>query len=124
MDGFATAISFALQHGVPLKFLVDKFSHVRFEPSGWTGNQQVPYAKSIVDYIFRWIGARFLGPEYAVTEAGDIPKLRPIEPGPQQKLPFAPVTTGAPICSECGGIMTRNGSCYKCTNCGGTSECS
>ena len=71
MDSFATAISYALQYGVPLKFFVDKFSHVRFEPSGWTGNQQVPYAKSIMDYIFRWLGAKFLGPEYAVTEAGD-----------------------------------------------------
>ena len=56
---------------MPLKFLVDKFAHVRFEPSGWTGNQQIPYAKSIMDYIFRWLGARFLGPEYAVTEAGE-----------------------------------------------------
>ena len=124
MDGFATAISFALQYGVPLKFLVDKFSHVRFEPSGWTGNPQVPYAKSIMDYIFRWIGARYLGPEYAVSEAGDTPKLRPTEPDPQQKLPFAPVSSDAPICSECGSIMTRNGSCYKCENCGGTSGCS
>jgi len=124
MDGFATAISFALQYGVPLKFLVDKFSHVRFEPSAWTGNPQVPYAKSIMDYIFRWIGARFPGPEYAVTEAGDTPKLRPTEPDPQQKLPFAPVSSDAPICSECGSIMTRNGSCYKCENCKGTSGCS
>ena len=61
MDSFATAVSFNLQYGVPLKFLVDKFAHVRFEPSGWTGNQQIPYAKSIMDYIFRWLGAKFLG---------------------------------------------------------------
>jgi ribonucleoside-diphosphate reductase alpha chain len=124
MDGFATAISFALQYGVPLKFLVDKFSHVRFEPSGWTGNQQIPYAKSILDYIFRWMGAKFLGPEYTVTEAGETPKLRPTEPEPQQSLPFGPVVDDAPLCSECGGLMTRNGSCYKCENCGGTSGCS
>ncbi|HXN49154.1 MAG TPA: hypothetical protein VN893_21050, partial [Bryobacteraceae bacterium] len=124
VDGFATAISFALQYGVPLKFLVDKFSHVRFEPGGWTGNPHVPYAKSILDYIFRWMGARFLGPEYAVTEAGETPKLRPTEPDPQQSLPFAPVADDAPLCSECGSIMTRNGSCYKCGNCGGTSGCS
>ena len=65
MDAFATAISYALQYGVPLKFFVDKFSHVRFEPSGWTGNPTVPYAKSIMDYIFRWMGARFIGEEYA-----------------------------------------------------------
>ncbi len=124
MDGFATTISFALQYGVPLKFLVDKFSHVRFEPSGWTGNSQIPYAKSLLDYIFRWIGGRFLGPEYALTEAGDTPKLRPTEPDPQPSLPFAPVADDAPLCSECGSIMTRNGSCYKCANCGGTSGCS
>ena len=124
MDGFATAISFTLQYGVPLKFLVDKFSHVRFEPSGWTGNQHVPYAKSILDYIFRWMGAKFIGPEYGQTEAGETTKLRPTEPQPQQSLPFGPVIEDAPLCSECGGLMTRNGSCYKCENCGGTSGCS
>jgi ribonucleoside-diphosphate reductase alpha chain len=124
MDSFATSISYALQYGVPLKFFVDKFSHVRFEPSGWTGNPQVPYAKSIMDYIFRWMGARFLGPEYAVTEAGNAPVLRPTEPQPQQSLPFAPAVSDSPLCSECGGLMTRNGSCYKCENCGGTSGCS
>jgi ribonucleoside-diphosphate reductase alpha chain len=124
MDSFATAISYALQYGVPLKFFVDKFSHVRFEPSGWTGNPTVPYAKSIMDYIFRWLGAKFLGPEYAAGEAGDSPNLRVTEPDPQQALPFPPVAADAPTCSECGGLMTRNGSCYKCENCGGTSGCS
>jgi len=124
MDAFATAVSFNLQYGVPLKFLVDKFAHLRFEPSGWTGNPQVPYAKSIMDYIFRWLGAKFLGPEYAVTEVGETPNLRPTEADPQQQLPFAPVTADAPLCAECGSIMTRNGSCYKCGNCGGTSGCS
>ena len=124
MDAFATAVSFNLQYGVPIKFLVDKFAHLRFEPSGWTGNQQIPYAKSIMDYIFRWLGAKFLGPEYAVTEAGETTTLRPTEPDPQQELPFAPVSADAPLCAECGSIMTRNGSCYKCGNCGGTSGCS
>ncbi len=126
MDAFATAVSFNLQYGVPLKFLVDKFAHVRFEPSGWTGNPQVPYAKSLMDYIFRWLGAKFLGEEYAVSEAGEAAVLRPTEPDPQQALPFG--TTGAvmdaPLCAECGSMMTRNGSCYKCGNCGGTSGCS
>ena len=80
MDSFATAVSFNLQYGVPLKFLVDKFAHVRFEPSGWTGNQQIPYAKSIMDYIFRWLGAKFLG----AGVRGDAkparrPTLRPTE---------------------------------------------
>ena len=124
MDTLATSISYGLQYGVPLKFFVDKFSHVRFEPSGWTGNQQVPYAKSIIDYIFRWLGARFLGIIEA-NEAGETPKLRVTEPEPQQALPFEAVVAGdAPLCSECGSIMTRNGSCYKCENCGGTSGCS
>jgi ribonucleoside-diphosphate reductase alpha chain len=124
IDAFATAVSFNLQYGVPLKFLVDKFAHVRFEPSGWTGNQQIPYAKSIMDYIFRWLGARFLSPEYANSEAGETPALRPTEADPQQTLPFTPAVADAPLCSECGSIMTRNGSCYKCANCGGTSGCS
>jgi len=124
MDSFATTVSYALQYGVPLKFFVDKFSHVRFEPSGWTGNPQVPYAKSIMDYIFRWLGAKFLGPEYAIGEAGDVPVLKPTEPNPQQALPFEPNVADAPLCAECGSIMTRNGSCYKCGNCGGTSGCS
>ena len=124
MDAFATAVSFSLQYGVPLKFLVDKFAHLRFEPSGWTGNQQIPYAKSIMDYIFRWLGNKFLGPEYAITEAGETATLRPTESSPQQELPFTPVTPDAPLCAECGSIMTRNGSCYKCGNCGGTSGCS
>ncbi|MBM3723875.1 MAG: vitamin B12-dependent ribonucleotide reductase [Acidobacteria bacterium] len=124
MDSFATAVSFGLQYGVPLKFFVDKFSHVRFEPSGWTGNQSIPYAKSIMDYIFRWLGSKFLGSEYAVTEAGETTTLRPTEEEKQQTLPFGPVATDAPACAECGGLMTRNGSCYKCENCGGTSGCS
>jgi ribonucleoside-diphosphate reductase alpha chain len=60
MDSFATAVSLALQHGVPLRVLCEKFAHTRFEPSGWTGNEQIGYAKSIMDYIFRWIQIRFL----------------------------------------------------------------
>jgi ribonucleoside-diphosphate reductase alpha chain len=124
MDAFATAVSFNLQYGVPLKFLVDKFAHVRFEPSGWTGNPQIPYAKSIMDYIFRWLGAKFLGTEYAIGEAGESPNLRPTEPEAQQALPFTAAVADAPLCAECGSIMTRNGSCYKCGNCGGTSGCS
>ncbi len=124
MDTLATSISYGLQYGVPLKFFVDKFSHVRFEPSGWTGNQQVPYAKSIIDYIFRWLGARFLGIAEA-SEAGEAVKLRPTVPDPQAALPFDASSVGdSPLCSECGGMMTRNGSCYKCENCGGTSGCS
>ncbi len=124
MDSFATAISYNLQYGVPLKFLVDKFGHVRFEPSGWTGNPNIPYAKSIPDYIFRWLGSKFLGTDYTSNEAGESPALRPTESAAQEKLPFPVAVADAPLCSECGGMMTRNGSCYKCENCGGTSGCS
>ncbi|HXE12977.1 MAG TPA: vitamin B12-dependent ribonucleotide reductase [Bryobacteraceae bacterium] len=125
MDTLATSISYGLQYGVPLKFFVDKFSHVRFEPSGWTNNQQVPYAKSIIDYIFRWLGNRFLGITEA-SEAGEAVALKPTEPEPQQTLPFlvSDNTSDSPSCSVCGSIMTRNGSCYKCHNCGSTSGCS
>jgi ribonucleoside-diphosphate reductase alpha chain len=124
MDSFATAVSYALQYGVPLKFFVDKFSHVRFEPSGWTGNPDVPYAKSIMDYIFRWMAVKFIGKEAVANEAGEAPLLRATEPDPQQALPFVQTVSDAPTCSECGGLMTRNGSCYKCENCGSTSGCS
>jgi ribonucleoside-diphosphate reductase alpha chain len=125
MDSFATSVSYCLQYGVPLKFLVSKFGHVRFEPSGWTGNPQISYAKSIPDYLFRWLGLKFLGPEYVeANEAGNAQILRPTEENAQKTLPFAAVTSDAPLCMECGGMMTRNGSCYKCENCGGTSGCS
>ena len=60
MDSFATAVSMCLQHGVPLKLLCEKFAHTRFEPSGWTGNETIGYAKSIMDYLFRWMQMRFL----------------------------------------------------------------
>ena len=124
IGGFATAISFCLQYGVPLRFLVDKFSHVRFEPSGWTGNQHVRFAKSIQDYIFRWMTAKFLGPDPVQSDTGATGKLCRTEPEPQQARPFGPVVEDASLSSECGGLMTRNGGCYKCRDCGCTSGCS
>jgi ribonucleoside-diphosphate reductase alpha chain len=128
MDSFATAISLALQYGVPLKVLVDKFSHLRFEPSGWTNSKEIPYAKSIMDYIFRWLGTKFIGPEYKVSEVTvDGGELKPTEPDPQLALPIGEQRAhleDSPTCSDCGSIMTRNGSCYKCGNCGSTSGCS
>ena len=131
MDSFATAVSYGLQYGVPLKFFVDKFSHVRFEPSGWSNNPNIGYAKSIMDYIFRWMAAKFLGPEYSRMEEPPAPgefegRLERTEPDPQQRLQFsvADVAEDAPVCATCGSMMTRNGSCYKCWNCGSTSGCS
>jgi ribonucleoside-diphosphate reductase alpha chain len=124
MDSFATAISLALQYGVPLKTLVDKFQHVRFEPSGWTNNQDIRYAKSVTDYIFRWMGAKFISSEYLASEAGETAALKPTEPEPQQAFAFQAIPADGPLCAECGSIMTVNGSCYRCANCGSTSGCS
>ncbi|MHB8672339.1 MAG: vitamin B12-dependent ribonucleotide reductase [Candidatus Limnocylindrales bacterium] len=218
MDTFATTVSVALQYGVPLRDLVNKFAHVRFEPSGFTGNQEIPIAKSIVDYIFRWLGSRFLSPDdramlglidrsavvsdaptfggssslgaaahapaaeegpSAVDEAiangstsSAPPKAEPpaetpratavaTEPAPtvapkSDAEPLAVIASNghahpngngngkpaaitlslgttnvafkiqedAPSCAECGSIMIRSGSCYKCLNCGSTSGCS
>jgi len=76
MDSFATAISLALQHGVPLRVLCEKFAHTRFEPSGWTGNQEIGYAKSIMDYIFRWIQLRFLSGQQLDLFAGMKPAVQ------------------------------------------------
>ncbi len=145
MDAFATQTSYALQFGVPLKFMVDKFSHMRFEPSGFTKNKEIPIAKSIVDYIFRWMASHFL-PVEDQDEAGiirrdepiaPVSELKPIEPdfkviatpapktingAAAQKITF--INTDSPACPDCGSITVRSGSCYKCLNCGATTGCS
>jgi ribonucleoside-diphosphate reductase alpha chain len=140
-DAFAQAISYALQYGVPLQDLVDKFSHVRFEPSGMTKNPDVRFAKSIVDYIFRWLATKFLSPDAqyraGVNNRDEItttPEQLPLEIRNTQSAPGAPAVRtasfaaiqnqeDAPPCSTCGSIMVRSGACYKCTNCGTTSGC-
>lgn len=135
MDSFATAISLALQYGVPLKVLIDKFSHVRFEPSGHTGNPEVPFAKSIVDYIFRWLASKFLSPEEQIQTGVHVqnkPESAASVQNETRRPAIAPLNDfksmyaldDAPSCAGCGSIMVRNGSCYKCMNCGETSGCS
>jgi ribonucleoside-diphosphate reductase alpha chain len=213
MDSLATMTSLALQYGVPLRDLTNKFAHVRFEPAGFTGNSEIPIAKSIVDYVFRWMGSRFLprdqrealgliGSEAyeAPSESAAAPAISftaapaPVaaaDPAPaaapaaaaapvetKAAAPWVTATTPAPAdanipaaeritlpvvnsngnghtngngkaagtavmpslglntkvafsvsadspsCAECGSIMVRNGSCYKCLNCGSTSGCS
>jgi ribonucleoside-diphosphate reductase alpha chain len=137
MDTIATMTSIALQYGVPLKALVDKFSHTRFEPSGFTNNPEIPLAKSVTDYVFRYLGNRFLHDEALVadeqeTEA-EVTGLKEV-----RRIAIAggsgDLTSGerrtfvnqadAPACTECGSITVRNGACYKCPNCGATSGCS
>jgi len=197
MDSFATAVSLALQHGVPLRVLCEKFAHTRFEPSGWTGNPEIGFAKSIMDYIFRWIQIRFLSgtqldlfaglkPQVSVPVEGTVsaPTNR-VDLHTQASFPVNEVSFHAPdaeaslydrtapqsgiapdlsarsglatengqrttensfedrgiyhtadamrsmvdmgdspSCATCGAIMTRNGSCYRCMECGSTSGCS
>jgi len=136
MDAFATSISMALQYGVPLEALVEKFSHVRFEPSGFTKNPEIPYAKSITDYIFRYLASKFLSADQQQevgVQAGES-SLKPLASGPvavpvsmtgPRREPVAfRSQADAPSCHYCGSIMTRNGSCYRCANCGSTSGCS
>jgi len=132
MDAFATSISLALQYGVPLRALVEKFSHTRFEPSGFTKNPEIPIAKSITDYIFRWLGSKFLSTEEKQAlgivlrdEAGQplAAAAGAREEGVNAKF-TVDLGADAPSCHECGAIMVRNGACYKCVNCGSTSGCS
>jgi ribonucleoside-diphosphate reductase alpha chain len=150
MDSFATVVSMSLQYGVPLKALVDKFAHSRFEPQGFTGNPEIPIAKSVMDYVFRWLASRFLpwedrdalgiirrdgtemGEEPAVdtrvaaapAPGASAPRMTPV-PVVQRTAPTAFLNQeDAPSCSDCGSLMVRSGACYKCLNCGGTSGCS
>src|SRR5690348_6469409 len=132
MDGFALSVSIGLQYGVPLKALVDKFINTRFEPSGYTGNKEIPYAKSVLDYIGRWLGGRFISADYLTPtgEAAAHAAIPAAPSGPVLKASVHEESTpqvsfdGAPTCAECGMLMTPNGGCYKCENCGSTSGCS
>lgn len=146
MDAFATSISLALQYGVPLKALIDKFSHMRFEPAGFTNNREIPIAKSVMDYIFRWLASKFLDQEDRAqvgiierheSEPSEVPapvlrnghsKTASVLPRPgvavaEERFAFR-MQEDAPSCAECGALMIRNGACYKCLNCGATSGCS
>jgi ribonucleoside-diphosphate reductase alpha chain len=137
MDSFATAISLALQYGVPLRVLADKFSHTRFEPAGFTNNPELPLAKSITDYIFRWLALKFLPQEGASeslmeAEAKKVSAASPSSVKAPSPSPPTPENPGfsflnqadAPPCPVCGTITVRNGACYKCHNCGATTGCS
>ena len=133
MDAFATAVSVSLQYGVPLESLIRKFSHMRFEPAGFTGNKDVPMAKSITDYIFRWLAVKFL-PEDSqseIVEERDMDSTMHSNAMEQtmgdqenQERDVFAAQADAPSCSDCGSLMTRNGTCYVCRECGSTSGCS
>ena len=148
MDSFATAVSVGLQYGVPLRVLVDKFTHTRFEPAGVTNNPEIRIARSISDYIFRWLALKFL-PEEDLEALGirsenngnghsmekQVPRPQPDqttftipkfieEAKKESKSKFGfDVQADAPPCHVCGSLMIRSGSCYVCLNCGANSGC-
>lgn len=124
MDSFATAVSLALQYGVPLKILCDKFSHTRFEPSGWSGNPQIGFAKSLMDYLFRWLELRFLKGEQGVLFVRQGATEMQYQGSSAKALAEMVELGDAPTCQFCGSLMVRNGSCYRCLECGSTSGCS
>ncbi len=147
MDSLGISMSMALQHGVPLKDLVRKLAHLRFEPSGYTNNPKIRIAQSIPDYVARWLALEYLSEEdrrsiglenhaegngNGSTAAPSAPKTAP----PSQTVRYstkaldtfaggeAATSEDAPSCANCGGIMVRSGTCYACTVCGSTSGCS
>ena len=153
MDSFACAVSIALQHGVPLRLLINKFAHTRFEPSGWTQNPEIGYANSIMDYIFRWLELRFVTGEQQSLFDDLRPRSHAHPATPAAAVSISAVSAqpslyesstphgsksghvsdalsevvdmgDAPSCALCGAIMTRNGSCFRCQSCGSTSGCS
>lgn len=124
MDSFATAVSLALQYGVPLKILCDKFSHTRFEPSGWSGNPKLGFAKSLMDYLFRWLELRFLNGEQGILFERQNSSKPQYERSSIKALGQVVELGDAPTCQFCGSLMVRNGSCYRCLECGSTSGCS
>jgi ribonucleoside-diphosphate reductase alpha chain len=142
MDGLALTVSIGLQYGVPLKVYVDKLLNTRFEPSGITANPKIRFVSSVLDYIARWLGGRFISADYLKLNGAAIPEAGaataagavPVVAQAMASLPSLPASNasskpsnaheGAPTCSECGMLMVPNGACYKCENCGSTSGCS
>ena len=151
MDSFATSVSIMLQYGVPLKVLINKFSHQRFEPSGFTTNKDIPIAKSVMDYIFRWLDLKFgdkagdadgteADGEEDAREVAVVKEAQAVVSRSLKAMAAESGSTGritmeeehavfktqadSPPCPECGSVTVRNGACYKCFNCGATTGCS
>jgi ribonucleoside-diphosphate reductase alpha chain len=127
MDCFGIAISICLQYGVPVGALAHKFAHTRFEPNGFTKNPDIPMAKSLVDYIFRWLERTFAGDGPALVPQQELANgSAPAEPAADDRVDtqFTHFMEDAPACDQCGSITVRNGACYKCYNCGNSMGCS
>src|SRR5207244_2633969 len=141
-NSFMISVSLGLQYGVPLEVYVSKYAHMRFEPSGQTNDPDIRVAKSIVDYIFRWMGKKFLtadqqeeigilSPEvrarlaqsYAALE-GRVAEAAAVEPAPAGQTALFNSWEDAVECARCGGRMIRTGSCYTCRDCGTNTGCS
>ena len=124
MDAFATVVSLALQHGVPLRVICQKLSHMRFEPSGWSGNPKIGYAKSLMDYIGRWLDLKFLSGDQGELFNGLAMPTLPTTDGkvtdPVEGLGELVQMGDAPACNICGSPMVRSGTCYRCMTCGST----
>jgi ribonucleoside-diphosphate reductase alpha chain len=143
MNSFMISVSLGLQYGVPLEVYVSKFAHMRFEPSGMTNDPDIRIAKSIVDYVFRWMGKKFLSPDqqeeigvlspevrarlaqsYAVLENGEPAPAAPADASPPGQTALFNNWEDAVECAKCGGRMVRTGSCYTCRDCGSNTGCS
>jgi ribonucleoside-diphosphate reductase alpha chain len=142
MNSFMISVSLGLQYGVPLEVYVSKFSHMRFEPSGLTNDPDIRVAKSIVDYVFRWMGKKFLSPEQqeeagiltpevkarlaaAYKDAGEAATVAAtVEAAPPGQTALFNTHEDAVECAKCGGRMVRTGSCYTCRDCGSNTGCS
>jgi ribonucleoside-diphosphate reductase alpha chain len=142
MNSLMIAVSMGLQYGVPPEVYVSKLSHLRFEPSGMTNDADIRVAKSIVDYIFRWFGKKFLTPEQQeeagilspevkamlaqrYANGGDtLPSVDPAEAPPPGQTALFNSWEDAVECARCGGRMVRTGSCYTCRDCGTNTGCS
>jgi ribonucleoside-diphosphate reductase alpha chain len=143
MNSFMIAVSLGLQYGVPLEVYVSKFAHMRFEPSGTTNDPDIRAAKSIVDYIFRWMGKKFLTTDQQEEVGILTPEVRARLSQAYNTLEGKPAAAEAAVeaatpgqtalfnawedaveCSRCGGRMVRTGSCYTCRDCGTNTGCS
>jgi ribonucleoside-diphosphate reductase alpha chain len=122
-DALATAVSIGLQYGVPLDIFVEKFSHWRFEPLGYSSDPRIGFANSIVDFAFRWLGLRFPGGRDAPPAGEGDNEVRRRVRNTAEYAALAP-TPDAPFCAICSTQLRRNGSCFVCPTCGATTGCS
>jgi ribonucleoside-diphosphate reductase alpha chain len=116
LEAWAIAVSLGLQHGVPLETFVDKYQDMKFEPAGFTGDEDIRIAKSIADYIFRWLDIHFGASKMPAVLESSVEERRPVVQTSQN--------ADGPPCTKCGNMTKRSGTCYLCMSCGTTTGCS